>query len=364
MRWICLVLLFLFGCSGASAGDAGGATSTSSVATGDPTTEEPDDSPTSGGAPTSTGSTAGWESSTWLASSDETSSGGGASSGPPPGTCGDAVVDDGEACDEGIHNDDSAFCTESCTLNVCGDGKLLVGWEICDEGSANSDSYGSICDLQCTPGAFCGDNILDVGFEECDLGVKNGSGEDPDGISCDIHCRKNALRIFVSSAAWSGDLDGLEGADARCAALALEAGLTEPWRFSAFLSGESVSVNQRFVDIISETLPYVLLTGQKIADSYLDLVTDGPDVPGISVTEQGEPLVSVFVMTNTVPGGMLAGANHCDGWSSSDPAFQALTGVNQPSDPADVAAWAASGVWTDYGPHTCDVALHLYCIEF
>ena len=84
--------------------------------------------------------------------------------------CGDGVVDADEACDDGLAgNDDSRFCKADCTLNVCGDGKLFVGWELCDDGAANSDAYGSLCGEQCEPGARCGDHKLQPEFETCDL---------------------------------------------------------------------------------------------------------------------------------------------------------------------------------------------------
>jgi len=110
--------------------------------------------------------------------------------------CGDGIVDPGEECDDTIAgNGDTRYCTTDCTLNVCGDGKLFVGWELCDEGSGNSDAYGSICDAHCTPGARCGDSKLQPEFETCDLGVNNGGMKgDEQGILCDASCRAQQLR--------------------------------------------------------------------------------------------------------------------------------------------------------------------------
>src|SRR5688572_3612343 len=54
--------------------------------------------------------------------------------------CGDGEVDLDEQCDEGVEvNASTAFCTEECKFNICGDGNLFVGWELCDLGIANSD---------------------------------------------------------------------------------------------------------------------------------------------------------------------------------------------------------------------------------
>ena len=44
--------------------------------------------------------------------------------------CGDGVLQDDEECDDGPANDDAAACTESCAVNVCGDGLVLEGVEL------------------------------------------------------------------------------------------------------------------------------------------------------------------------------------------------------------------------------------------
>jgi hypothetical protein len=131
--------------------------------------------------------------------------------------CGDGVVDATEECDDGAAgNDDTRFCKEDCTLNVCGDGKLFVGWELCDQGPGNSDAYGSLCGSQCTPGARCGDNKLQPEFETCDLGINNGGEKgDEQGILCDTSCRAQQLRGFVTRRR-SRNLGGLFGADLKC----------------------------------------------------------------------------------------------------------------------------------------------------
>ena len=152
--------------------------------------------------------------------------------------CGDGVVDATEACDEGSSvNDDTRFCKEDCTLNVCGDGKLFVGWELCYEGVGNSDEYGSLCNSQCEPGPRCGDHKLQPKFETCDLGLDNGKAKgDEQGILCDVSCRAQQLRGFVTATAFTGDFGGLFGADLKCQGAAAAAGLPEPERFHAFLS--------------------------------------------------------------------------------------------------------------------------------
>lgn len=109
--------------------------------------------------------------------------------GPPPG-CGDGVVDDGEACDDGqnLPNDgcasdcqleDGFTCTgepSTCTP-ICGDGIVKSG-EDCDDGATlNGDGCNETCELE--PGyqcfdqpsvcSFCGDGAV-TGFEQCEDG--------------------------------------------------------------------------------------------------------------------------------------------------------------------------------------------------
>ena len=173
-----------------------------------------------------------------------------------------------EECDEGFGiNDDSRFCTWNCKLNICGDGKLFVGWELCDEGTANSDAYGSLCGEQCEPGPRCGDHKLQPEFETCDLGPDNGGMEgDDQGILCDTNCRAMQLRGFITRDTFTGDLGGLFGADQRCRTAATAAGLAEPERFHAFLSTGSLDAKKRF-EGVAPSLPYVLVTGKKLAQN-------------------------------------------------------------------------------------------------
>jgi cysteine-rich repeat protein len=97
----------------------------------------------------------------------------------PVGQCGDGVVDPGEQCDDG-DRDNNDSCTNSCKINVCGDGALNTGVEECDYGTARNGSacttadYGSTC-VACTAqcrmtassGGYCGDGRRN-GSEQCD----------------------------------------------------------------------------------------------------------------------------------------------------------------------------------------------------
>ena len=281
--------------------------------------------------------------------------------------CGDGILDANEECDEGLDtNDDHRFCKTDCTLNVCGDGKLFVDWELCDEGAANSDEYGSLCGTQCEPGARCGDHQLQANFETCDLGPDNGGAKgDEQGILCDASCRAMQLRGFVTEAAFDGALGGLFGADLKCRAAAKAAGLTEPDHFYALLSTGDVAAKERFAKVAT-SWPYVLVTGKKLADNFAALIEVGPLGEGISVTEHGSTLYEKNVATNTAPGGgSFSPDQHCQGWTSADAAHSGRVGLTAvPIDSLDAATWKIEQWWTGVLARPCNKTLfHLYCLE-
>lgn len=86
--------------------------------------------------------------------------------------CGDGTVDDGEECDEGEDNSDTAAnaCRTDCTRSRCGDGVEDSGEE-CDTGPMRSDVLPDLCRTDCTL-PRCGDAIVDSG-EACDTGLMN-----------------------------------------------------------------------------------------------------------------------------------------------------------------------------------------------
>ena len=91
----------------------------------------------------------------------------------PPAVCGDGVVDDGEECDSGPGNSDTApdTCRTDCILPSCGDDVTDPGFgEACDDGASNSDSNPDACRTDCTL-PVCGDSVTDPGSgEQCDDG--------------------------------------------------------------------------------------------------------------------------------------------------------------------------------------------------
>lgn len=91
-------------------------------------------------------------------------------------TCGDGIVDAGEACDE---RGPTTTCDVDCTAVICGDGlRNVAAGETCD---TIMDTLG--CDSDCSP-PRCGDGHRNVDLEDCD----DGNALD-DGNGCSADCR-------------------------------------------------------------------------------------------------------------------------------------------------------------------------------
>jgi len=315
-----------------------------------------------------------------------------------PTLCGNAVLDDEEACDLGEGNNDNGACTTACQLAVCGDGLVEVGAEDCDDGGESAT-----CNVDCTS-ASCGDGIVnaaagescdaeaidngscetcelvcDAGWLDCESGASDGCETHGDidpancgdcgnpcdpGETCSGGACLSTRRVFLSSAVVSADFGGVEGADAICADLADTAGLGS--NFMAWVSSadQGVSVADRFEP---HDGPYVLLDGTPIAADWDDLIDGTLDAP-ILLDEYGEApggfgggschggATCTQVFTGTTAGGGAYEGQHddCDGWSTTTylPAFSGgdATATDQ--------GWSlfAAGL-------RCDYAARLYCFE-
>lgn len=276
-----------------------------------------------------------------------------------PAACGDGLVHLGvEACDLGPANDVAGACTPACEAATCGDGLIHIGVEACDLGPANSDEYGG-CALDCTLGPRCGDGVVQQEHEECELGERG-----PEGVECGPGCRRAARIIFITSAAFDGDLGGLDGADLECRLAAQAAGLPGWQGYRAWLSDDTGSPLTRFVhDEGTAGLRYVLLSGAEVAADFDALLAHGPS-RGIDVTEALEMLPAQrLVWTNTAhTGAALSPDDHCDRWTSSDPARTARVGMAS-AQPAAEAAWKDKRLYTSFSASGCASAWRLYCVE-
>ena len=139
------------------------------------------------------------------------------------------------------------------------------------------------------------------------------------------------MTFFVSSvgSGKGGDLGGLEGADAHCAALAKAAGATAT-NWHAYLSttepGGAAGVNAR--DRIGKG-PWVNAKGVTIAKSVDDLHSDSNNLnkqtalteKGETVPGRGDPVNTHDILTGSDPQGMFStagGDTTCGNWTKSD----------------------------------------------
>jgi cysteine-rich repeat protein len=219
----------------------------------------------------------------------------------------------------------------------CGNGNIEL-LEECDDGNAVG---GDGCSADCL-WEECGNGILDIN-EECDDGNIN------DGDGCSFSCTVEFKRVFLTSTAYSGDLGGLDGADAICNDLATEVGLSGTYK--AWLSDSFTSVSERF----THTGPYILVDGTPVADNWVDL-TDGYLSNQINRDEKNTYYASQqIVWTNTLPSGEIKNnyfAYNCNDWTTTS--YLGGTG----------STYYPHFYWTNRNvTSTCSFPQRLYCFE-
>lgn len=155
---------------------------------------------------------------------------------------------------------------------------------------------------------------------------------------------------FVSSVRYLGDLGGLDGADAKCAALAATAEL--PGHFRAWLSTSTIAAKTRFpgggglvrVDgsIVAMTLTDMLATGRVRNPLWLDEMG--------ALHGDNEDFFGERVWTGTFQNGDPE-PYHCDGWTKDDGVTAGYVGATQ----GGLVGWSA------FNADACSVGHRLYC---
>jgi cysteine-rich repeat protein len=278
--------------------------------------------------------------------------------------CGNGVMEGAEECDDGNGVDEDA-CTGMCKGAVCGDGIVWAGKEGCDDGNTSEEDgcpSGAVgqcvgvgecgdgfvwagkegCDDgntieedgcpsgvagQCAAEGVCGDGFVWEGMEECD----DGNGEDVDG--CNNDCAAPRWVFITSTNGNSGNLGGINGADAHCQSLADGAGLDGV--YMAWLTGSDAgsAPANRFASTGYAgwyVLPTEPVTG--VARGWADLTGPNEDMPenylqaAIVVDENGIDIGDANAWTNTRFDGTAQGDDHCDGWSSGSSNHLGYTG--------------------------------------
>jgi cysteine-rich repeat protein len=321
-------------------------------------------------------------------------------------TCGNGTLESGETCDEGDANADPAdaakdACTTNCEI-ACGDG-ILSSQEACDHGGNPAPPWQETmpideCTAECERPAYCGDANVQAPDEACDNGTNDDApwspapppdpdtacaagcqsvtwcgdgmltaeevcddGNNADGDGCTADCMHEERWVFVTSASYTGDLNGkaenpdmltgLALADARCDARAMAAGLSGTYH--AWLSDGSASPSTRFDD---EFVGFYRLRSDGfpiVAEGWSGLTSGALQHP-IDADESGSPLSNKNVWTNTTALGTNESDKHCDKWNSQEANEKATIGFSSGNDVT----------WTFFNSdQLCNSTFHLYCFQ-
>jgi hypothetical protein len=236
-----------------------------------------------------------------------------------PDGCGDDCGPGCAACETCLGD---GTCSDPCGGSGCCAGST------CADGESNSacGRNGQACQVCSGTGVTCGGGGTPgvcgcTPITTCPAGV--ACGTIPDGCGGTVTCGTcgsgqgclagvcSPVRFaFVSSVRYTGNLGGLDGADAKCTALAAAAGL--PGSYRAWLSDDTGSPATRFTQ---SPLPYVMVNDTVIANNWAGL-TSGTLLRDFEVTETGAGVISA-VWTNTNGNGTLtSGGSDCDNWTN------------------------------------------------
>lgn len=173
--------------------------------------------------------------------------------------------------------------------------------------------------------------------------------------------------VFVTRDTWTGDLDGIAGADAKCQQAADAAqptplhGIYKAW----IATSPDTSPLVRFTQSVS---PYVLVDGTIVADSWYDL-TDGLIEVPINIDEDGVLVDPELVWTNIDGKGRAVVSLYQDSaWSIPWDQHGYARSCNGFTDDDSLEGWvgsteAAIRTWTKDGDVPCSFELHLYCFQ-
>jgi hypothetical protein len=185
----------------------------------------------------------------------------------------------------------------------------------------------------------------------------NGRDDDCDGRSDEAGCGAQSIciaatcvptrRVFVTSASIPSTLGSHTNYDARCQSIASAAGLGGTWM--AWLSTTGIGGSSPSVRFTRATVPYRLLNGTSIANSYADL-SDGSIAAAINLTETFTTLTNNYAWSATTETGT-AMVDNCGNWTTTT--GNARTGF----------VHAASG-WSSAALQLCsNTTYRIYCFE-
>ena len=245
---------------------------------------------------------------------------------PATGVCGSVSVSNGTSCQAG----DPCSISKTCTSGVCGGGSVKT----------------------CSDASVCTVDACDSSSGACTWTTAD---------SC-----QSVRRVFITSATYTGALNGLSGADGDCTTAATSKSLGGTWK--AWLSDATGSPSTRFDQA---SVPYWLLDRTPIANNWSDL-TDGVlsapinldetgKVPAVAATGTNCSTTPIRVFTNTNKNGTAfatTAAGTCNGWTYNGSNLTAYTQMDGYADAVASNQWT-EGCANDY----CDRVSHLYCFE-
>lgn len=265
-------------------------------------------------------------------------------------------------CDPPLHDDGTGECTSDpclpnpCTLPHQAGCDVVSDAAVCGCEEGWVASKGVCVSDPCTPVAGaspCEPYSCKVNEGEIACYCPAGSVEQPTG------CLEVDPRAFVLETLLDGsDVQGLAGADSRCAVEAAASGL--PGAFGAWLSGEGVQASDRFEGggpwrtYDPDHGLWVRLVASDVAD-----LRDGELDAPLNYRATGE-LASegCAAWTATTPKGVASPpvgglGGSCVDWTSAEQGQKALAG----------SCHAAGAAWTAAGPRFCSEKLAIYCFE-
>jgi hypothetical protein len=157
--------------------------------------------------------------------------------------------------------------------------------------------------------------------------------------------------VFVTSLAYTGDLGGIAGADAKCQSSA-DASTSSRIKGRTFVAWVSTPTNAVSARLTHGTMPYVRPDGEAIATEWNTLV-DGALDNGIAVDELGDTHNTGNAWTGTNSSGATSAQFACMSWTSFAGTY--------PGERGNVGG-NGSG-WSGSGLGACDSTHRLYCFE-
>jgi hypothetical protein len=170
-----------------------------------------------------------------------------------------------------------------------------------------------------------------------------GDGGPPDSSPT---CPTGKKVIFVSSRQYTGNLGGLDGADAKCQQLASSAGLCGT--FKAWLSDRAHSASSR---LTHASVPYVHADGVRVVANDWARLVSGTLLTWID-TDEKNGVASEYAWTDTTTTGDIS-TDSCEDWT-----LEATTETGRMG-----ATNQVSSAWTEGGWVNCSSTVSLYCVQ-